>query len=211
MRTVVFTFILFIVAGNLLILGANVVARIGYDEPRVPDLPGIANLEAVDDRLWRGAAPSEQGYRALARHGVKTVVDLRSDDEFSADTEFVESLGLDLVRIPLRDGQSPTKAQVRRFLAVVERTNKKVFVNCGAGVGRTGTMAAAYLVSSGQVGSWEALSRNLAVGPPSLEQLAFVAGLRAGDAEEPSAAVTLMSRIIDGPRRAWVRISGAYE
>ena len=211
MRNVALTAILFIVAGNVLILGANVVARMSYDEVHVPDLPGIANLEGVDNQLWRGAAPNDTGYKALARHGVGTVVDLRSDDEFSADPKLLKKLDMDLVRIPLRDGQAPSTAQVERFLEIVKGTDKKVFVNCGAGVGRTGTMAAAYLVASGKTGSMEALGRNLAVGPPSLEQVAFVAGLTGGDAESPPAAITLMSRIIDGPRRAWVRISRAYE
>ncbi len=211
LRNVALTVILFIVAGNVLILGANVVARMSYDEVDVPDLRGIANLEGVDNQLWRGAAPSDTGYKALARHGVGTVVDLRSDDEFSADPKLLEKLDIDLVRIPLRDGQSPTTAQVNRFLKVVKGTDKRVFVNCGAGVGRTGTMAAAYLVASGKSGSMEALGRNLAVGPPSLEQVAFVAGLNGEDAESPPAAITLMSRIIDGPRRAWVNISHAYE
>jgi protein-tyrosine phosphatase len=211
MRNAVLAVVLFIVAGNVLILGANVVARMSYDEIRVPDLPGIANLEGVDNHLWRGAAPNDKGYKALARHDVRTVVDLRSDDEFSADPQLLKKLNIDLVRIPLRDGQAPTTAEVRRFMRVVENTEHRVFVNCGAGVGRTGTMAAAYLVAGGKTGSMEALGRNLAVGPPSLEQVAFVAGLNGGEAEEPPAAITLMSRIIDGPRRAWVRISRAYE
>ncbi|WP_406215152.1 hypothetical protein [Streptomyces canus] len=44
-----------------------------------------------------------------------------------------------------------------------------MFVHCGAGVGRTGTMAAAYLVKTGEQSS--AVRRNLAVGPPSIEQI----------------------------------------
>jgi hypothetical protein len=211
MRNVALAVILFIVAGNVLILGANVLARMSYDDVNIPELPGIANLEGVDDHLWRGAAPTDRGYRALARHGVRTVVDLRSDDEFTADAAALKKLNIDLVRIPLRDGQAPTTAEVQRFLRVVRRTDGRAFVNCGAGVGRTGTMAAAYLVATGKTGSMEALGRNLAVGPPSLEQVAFVAGLSGGEADKPPAAITLMSRIIDGPRRAWVRISRAYE
>ena len=112
-----------------------------------------------------------------------------------------------LVRIPIRDGQIPTPDEVGRFLAAVGSTDGQVFVHCGAGVGRTG--------SDGRPPTWSpwasrpaALSRNLAVGPPSLEQIAFVAGIDAGEAStEHSRALVALSRLLDAPRRLWARLS----
>ncbi|MDQ3986195.1 MAG: dual specificity protein phosphatase family protein [Actinomycetota bacterium] len=211
MRSVAIGFVVFIVAGNLTILGANLIARAMLEAPTTPSLPGIANLEAVDDHVWRGAAPSETGYRALASHGVGTVVDLRAEEDVAVDEQLLKELDIDFVSIPLRDGQTPTPGQVGEFLAQVRKTDKRVFVHCGAGVGRTGTMAASYLVSSGQAEPLEALGRNLAVGPPSLEQITFVADLAGRGAERPPAMISFVSRILDGPRRAWVHLSSAYE
>ena len=210
-RSVAIGFVVFIVVGNLTILGANLIARAMFEPPATPDLAGITNLEAVDDHLWRGAAPSDRGYRALAAHGVGTVVDLRAEEDLAVNKRLLRELDIDLVSIPLRDGQTPTPGQVKEFLAEVRRTDKKVFVHCGAGVGRTGTMAASYLVATGQAEPLEALGRNLAIGPPSLEQITFVADLAGRGVERPPAVISFVSRVLDGPRRAWVHLSAAYE
>ncbi|MDQ4096013.1 MAG: dual specificity protein phosphatase family protein [Actinomycetota bacterium] len=209
-KNLLFGLILFIVAGNLTILGANLVARATAETPPAPELAGIPNLAVVDENLWRGGAPTEEGLRQLASHGVGTIVDLRAEEDIERNFGLYRRLGLDLVRIPMRDGQAPRPRQVERFLDVMRRADKRVFVHCGAGVGRTGTMAGAYLVKTGRAESSEALTRNLSVGPPSLEQLSFVAELSDDDVAQPSAAVTLMSRVIDGPRRIWVNVTNAY-
>jgi hypothetical protein len=79
------------------------------------------------------------------------------------------------------------------------------FLHCGAGVGRTGALAASYLVRTGQAGPAEALRRNLAVGPPSLEQIAFAATLDGESVQRPPAPVVAVSRVLDAPRRLWSR------
>lgn len=210
MKNLLFGLIFFIVAGNVTILGANLFARATYESPPVPDLVGVPNLAAVDDNLWRGGAPTEQGLRRLADHDVGTIVDLRAEKDIERDLSLYRRFGLELVRIPMRDGQAPLPEQVDEFLEVMRRADQRVFVHCGAGVGRTGTMAASYLVETGRADTTEALARNLSVGPPSLEQLSFVAELSGSGVDRPSAAITLMSRVIDGPRRIWVNVTNAY-
>ena len=81
----------------------------------------------------------------------------------------------------------------------------KVFVHCGAGVGRTGSMVASYLVATGKASPREALEKNLAVGPPSLEQVSYVARLD-GDFDRPNPGLVAVSRFLDAPRRIWSRV-----
>lgn len=168
---------------------------------RVP-APGVAKFARVDARVWRGAAPTAEGYRWLRAEGVRTVVDLRAELP-PADAS---GPGLSIVRIPVRDGQVPGPGQVRRFLDVVEDARRPVFVHCGAGVGRTGSMVAAYLVGTGRTYAAAATARSLAFGPPTLEQFAFMRSLDVPAARRPARAVVVFSRIADSPRRARARL-----
>jgi protein tyrosine phosphatase (PTP) superfamily phosphohydrolase (DUF442 family) len=191
----------FMVFGNVAIAGASTWARRTTSIAAGPDVAGVGHFRVVDPRLWRGAAPSSGGFESLAAAGARTVIDLRAEENLHVDENRLHRLGLERVAIPMRDGQTPTPAQIGQFLAAVEASPGPTFVHCGAGVGRTGTLVAAYLVATGQSDEWTALRRNLAVGPPSLEQLAFVAGLDDGD--RPSAVLVAVSRVLDAPRRIW--------
>ena len=196
----------FLVLGNVTILAASWWARETTPASRPSTIAGVDNLREVDERLWRGAAPTTEGYRNLAQAGISTVVDLRAEDGLEGDVRTVEALGMKMVRIPMRDGQVPTADEVEAFLAATEASEGRVFVHCGAGVGRTGAMVGAYQVHQGELSGATALRRNLAVGPPSLEQIAFVAKMGNGLPEKPGAMLTAVSRVLDAPRRLWSRL-----
>jgi protein-tyrosine phosphatase len=210
MRNLLIGFILFLIIGNLVIFGAFKWMATTDANYSLPPLPGIKNLAKVDATLWRGSAPSEAGYEALARKDVKVIVDLRAED-LEVDRAGIEALGMKLVRIPMRDGQAPSDEQVQKFMSVMKDANGRVYVHCGAGVGRTGTMAAAYLVLSGKASGVESLQRNLAVGPPSLEQIAFAASLDEGEEAHGVTPFTIVSRVLDAPRRLLVRVRNSYQ
>jgi protein tyrosine phosphatase (PTP) superfamily phosphohydrolase (DUF442 family) len=194
----------FLVVGNLLILAMHAGARTSA-VPAPVSMVGVDKLQAIDANVWRGAAPSRLGYIELAASGVHTIVDLRAEANLEVDQELLDRLGMRLVRMPIRDGQVPTADQVATFMDAVRSSRGIVYVHCGAGVGRTGSMAAAYLVGTGQADGWTALRRNLAVGPPSLEQVAFAARLDGDSYARPKPMVVAVSRFLDAPRRLWSR------
>jgi len=197
----------FMVLGNLVIVGASWWAKHRATLAATSvQVTGIDNFRVVDSQLWRGAAPGEEGYRSLAANGAATIVDLRAEDDVHVDEALLDSLGLDLVRIPMRDGQTPTNGEIDRFLAAVRNSDGPVFVHCGAGVGRTGAMVAVYNVNSGGADGLDAMKANLSVGPPSLEQLAFAARLQQGSITHPNVIVVATSRLLDAPRRTWHRL-----
>jgi protein tyrosine phosphatase (PTP) superfamily phosphohydrolase (DUF442 family) len=202
LRITLVALVVFLVVGNLAItLVWQLQAR------RVPAtgdvaVAEVANFRVVDARLWRGSAPSAASYRDLAAQGVTNVVDLRAEDYVRHDRALLESLGIELVHLPVRDGQIPSDDQIARFLAAVDSSPGTTFVHCGAGVGRTGAMVAAYLARGG-AGGMAALGHNLSVGPPSLEQITFAAR---GATLRPPAAVVAASRVLDAPRRIWSRL-----
>lgn len=197
----------FLALGNLAIFSAMVWAKTTAPAQTVTAPPGVINFQAVDEHVLRGSHPREETFPALADKGVTTIVDLRAEENLHVDEKQLRRLGITRFNIPLRDGQVPTEAQVDEFLSIIENSKGKVYVHCMAGVGRTGAMVAAYLVATGQESPAGALRRNLSVGPPSLEQLAFVADLSATEADRPNPIVTGLSRVLDAPRRIWSNIN----
>jgi tyrosine-protein phosphatase SIW14 len=105
--------------------------------------PGLPNLHKVNENLYRGGQPEEEGYAELAKLGVKTIICLRTEDE---DSKQISDLPIKCVHIPMKTW-SPTEEQAVKFLKVA--TNKKrqpVFVHCKHGSDRTGVMCAMYRV-----------------------------------------------------------------
>lgn len=199
-------FLAFLVVGNGLILGSTLWFR--WSSPvATADVEGIDNLHVVDGRLLRGAAPSAEGLRDLAALGVTTVVDLRAETGLAEHDGLLAELGMARFHLPIRDGQLPSAEQAEALLSIVEEADGPVFLHCGAGVGRTGALTAWYLNATGQTDGTGALRHNLSVGPPSLEQIAFSVQTADGAYERPGLGVTLVSRVLDGPRRIWHNIT----
>jgi protein tyrosine phosphatase (PTP) superfamily phosphohydrolase (DUF442 family) len=196
------------VLGNGIILAVSLVlARLSPPETPSVTIPGVGHLVVVDAKVWRGAAPSSiQSYEALAAAGVTTLVDLRTEPTSTAADAPIEALGLRVVHLPVRDGQVPSEEQIARFIQVVQNSPGTVLLHCGAGVGRTGSMAAAYLVGTGQASGFDTTIQNLSVGPPSLEQIAFSMGLSGTDADRPPLPIVVVSRVLDAPRRFFTQL-----
>jgi len=196
-------FCLFLLVGNLLIFFASSFLGGLRSNGSLEGLQNVGNFRVVDDRLWRGSAPSSEDYQVLADAGVTTIVDLRAERNLRVDEERLEQLGLVRHHVPIRDGQTPTNHQIIQVMNILRDSSGITFLHCGAGVGRTGTMTAAYLVAMGTTDAPSALRSNLEVGPPSLEQIIWAAGLRPDRVRKPPLFLVAVSRVLDAPRRMY--------
>jgi protein-tyrosine phosphatase len=111
-------------------------------------VPGIKNFDQVDAHVYRGAQPTDEGFRYLAKIGVATVLDLQEADGRSrAEEKVVRAAGMKYVNVPMTGLTPPTEAQIARILDLLEdSTGGPVFVHCHRGADRTGAVVAAYRI-----------------------------------------------------------------
>jgi protein tyrosine/serine phosphatase len=105
----------------------------------------IDNFGHVDATLYRGAQPAGQDYAELKALGIKTIINLTSDDASPDERAMTERAGMAYVEIPMTTHTNPTAAQLAQFLRIVnDPASQPVYVHCVGGRHRTGVMTAAY-------------------------------------------------------------------
>jgi len=114
-----------------------------------PSYKELPNLCKVSTQLYRGAQPLEGGIRRLSEIGIKTVINLRGDDQITWEQKDAESAGLRYFNIPMPGLSAPSDEQVARVMAIVNNPeNQPVFIHCKRGSDRTGTITAIYRIST---------------------------------------------------------------
>ena len=106
--------------------------------------------------LVAGSIPFDaKDIRSLHRQGVGAIVSLtgRSLIGLSNITQSLfDELGLRYFHLPVKDHYPPDLEQAQNILQFIEQMkvqNRKTFIHCHAGVGRTGTILQAYFLSQG--------------------------------------------------------------
>jgi atypical dual specificity phosphatase len=103
-----------------------------------PLLAAVARPSSPEDLAW------------LRAQGIEVLVSLTED---RPRRDWVEQANLLVFHEPMEDMEAPTQDQLDRCVSAIERATERnmgVAVHCGAGLGRTGTVLAAYLVAKGQ-------------------------------------------------------------
>src|SRR5262245_43397939 len=112
-------------------------------EPSYKELP---NFHRVSERLYRGAQPAPGGVKRLAELGIKTIINLRGeDDNTRAEQREAEAAGLRYHSVAMPGLSRPSDEQIARVMAVIAaEENGPVFVHCKRGADRTGTDVPVY-------------------------------------------------------------------
>jgi atypical dual specificity phosphatase len=128
-------------------------------------LAGLAYPGRVEELQW------------LRANGIEILLTLTEQPLSKSN---INESGIFAIHEPSPDWQAPTIEQLERCLGIIRMANEKRFavaVHCAAGIGRTGTILAAYLMSKG-IPLDDAISQIRKLRPGSVESTAQVALLK---------------------------------
>jgi protein tyrosine phosphatase (PTP) superfamily phosphohydrolase (DUF442 family) len=122
------------------------------DKPR--DLPGLKNVLHLTDRIYSGSQPEgEEGFAALAKLGVRTIV---SVDGARPDVERAKKYGLRYIHVPIGYDGIPSQAG-KALAATIRSTEGPIYYHCHHGKHRGPASAAAACVAEGSISNTNAL------------------------------------------------------
>ena len=131
-----------------LMIAVLVFSQFGHAQTKVSgkDLPNFSQINA---NFYRGAQPTENGIKELAKMGVKTIVDLRGEDKLSEkEAVWAKNAGIKFISVSLRNWFKPKTADIEQIIKDIDAPeNQPVFVHCKRGADRTGTVVAVYRIS----------------------------------------------------------------
>ncbi|HET8846372.1 MAG TPA: dual specificity protein phosphatase 23 [Ktedonobacteraceae bacterium] len=132
----------------------------------------------IEDRLAGSAYPSsEDALILLQKYGVRALLNL-SEEPVSED--LLKRYRFSMKHLPLVDFSAPTLDQVEQAISTIQHFLEQdlpVAVHCGAGLGRTGTILACYLVFQGKTAE-EAIRQIRTQRPGSIETPAQEAAIK---------------------------------
>ena len=109
---------------------------------------GVPNFHQVNANIFRGGQPESGALLRLKQLGIKTVINLRDDDERAKEeaTE-AQAAGLQYFNIPFARYDRPSDKEIDDVLKLVNSTdNQPVFIHCHRGADRTGTVVAIFRI-----------------------------------------------------------------
>jgi len=128
----------------------------GFSWVEKPLLAGMARPNSAEELAW------------LRQQGIELLISLTEDPPRRT---WINDAGLFLLHVPVEDLTAPSQEQLDQTISAMQKAHQQnwgVGVHCGAGLGRTGTVLACYLVTQGLSGK-NAIARIRRLRPNSIE------------------------------------------
>jgi atypical dual specificity phosphatase len=149
--------------------GVSIVAGIGRQDASVSR--GPAGFSWVVPDMIAGcpmpgvSAPMGYDLDLLANIGITVLITLTEEDIYQTE---LAAAGLSNVHLPIYDREAPSLSQMHMLLLKMQKLiaeGEVLAVHCLAGLGRTGTVLAAWMIKEGGLSSEEAIRRLRLINP----------------------------------------------
>ena len=129
-----------------------------------------ANFSWVEERIAASAVPNGAKHLTwLKKQGIDTILCLV---EKPVNKREAEELGIEYIHIPLNDHEPPEVEALTEAIQHIKRvtsSGRRILVHCAAGMGRTGTVLAAYFMAEQGMSADEAIYHVRSLRPGSIE------------------------------------------
>lgn len=105
------------------------------------------NKHRLADDAWRAAQPAPHQIRAMARRGVRTIVNLRGErvcGSYWWERRTCEAAGIRMIDFPVRSRAAPTREEFHRAKKLFQDIDYPVVMHCKSGADRAGLMSVLY-------------------------------------------------------------------
>lgn len=126
-------------------LAACLLAPNGMGGDPASPAPAVPLFQAVTEFLYRGGQPTAAGFNFLKQKGIRTVINLREEDDEKA---LVEKLGIKYVHLPSRARDPIPEEAIQTFFRVIkDPASHPIFIHCERGADRTGAMIGLFRIA----------------------------------------------------------------
>ncbi|MCB9059464.1 MAG: dual specificity protein phosphatase family protein [Calditrichae bacterium] len=137
----------------LLLNGSILFGQESVEFPQKLDQKGFRGIIAKSGNLYISGQPDDSSFSWLKQQGVRTIINLRTDQEMNNrdyvpfdEKALLENLGLSYIHIPLGGENNPyTPQALNTFAESIDKAEGKVLLHCTV-AWRASHMWAAYLV-----------------------------------------------------------------
>jgi protein tyrosine phosphatase (PTP) superfamily phosphohydrolase (DUF442 family) len=106
------------------------------------------NRHRLGEHAWRSAQPAPHHIRALARDGIRTIVNLRGErlcGSYWLEQHACRQYGIELVNFQVRSRAAPSREELKGARGLFERIRYPMLMHCKSGADRVGLMSVLYL------------------------------------------------------------------
>lgn len=105
------------------------------------------NKHQMAPDAWRSAQPAPHQVRAIARQGIRTIVNLRGErvcGSYWWERKACEDAGIRMINFPVGSRAAPTRDEIHRARELFATVEYPILMHCKSGADRAGVMSVLY-------------------------------------------------------------------